>query len=404
MDTFPSEVEYVLKYCESLIKSQEDDLNTSFGSDHSDHSEGEESHGGRVARELQTHTEIVRAAVSCLDYSCSRDNLVLWTYLAESLKAIHSGEMLSDIFQERKGWWKKLNFSNVQSLSNEILIKKAVVCVLLFGAEDGSFTGICDEIDRRRSLPDSAYFHNLAKELDLTRSRVTVTLASDAAMDNPKPSMEEEQFVIDEWKKVKRMKKKEKRKEDKLIEEAKKIEEKRIAQKNIKIKDKEKLRKKKKTKGRPSLPNGWVREVNQRLTRGYKSVDRLRYEVIIYSPAGDKFRSKNEIRRYIEMNNLQYDPKVFDFSTRLDKGKKYKCDVCEKEYTWHETMKVHKKSAHPSEDFFSTRYIEMNNLQYDPKDFDLYSNCMYKCDVCEKGYSRKDTLTKHKKSAHPSET
>ena len=67
-------------------------------------------------------------------------------------------------------------------------------------------------------------------------------------------------------------------------------------------------------------------------------------------------------------------------------------------------MKVHKKSAHPSEDFFSTRYIEMNNLQYDPKDFDLYKNCMYKCDVCEKGYSRKDTLTKHKKSAHPSET
>ena len=170
MDTFPSQVEYVLKYCELLIKSQEDDLNTSFGSDRSDHIDGEESHGGRVARELQTHTEIVRAAVSCLDYSCSRDNLVLWTYLAESLKAIHSEEMLSDIFQERKGWWKKLNFSNVQSLSNEILIKKAVVCLLLFGAEDGSFTSICDEIDRRRSLPDSSYFHNLAKELDLTSS------------------------------------------------------------------------------------------------------------------------------------------------------------------------------------------------------------------------------------------
>ena len=60
----------------------------------------------------------------------------------------------------------------------------------------------------------------------------------------------------------------------------------------------------------PTLPEGWSRKVSQR-TGGASTG---KWDVYIVSPDGKKFRSRNELRQYLDKNGLDFKPEDFDFS------------------------------------------------------------------------------------------
>jgi methyl-CpG-binding domain protein 4 len=59
------------------------------------------------------------------------------------------------------------------------------------------------------------------------------------------------------------------------------------------------------------LPKGWSRKAVKRLQGRTEG----KFDIYVYSPDGKKFRSKNEIRNYLEKNSIKdIDPDGFDFS------------------------------------------------------------------------------------------
>ena len=58
-----------------------------------------------------------------------------------------------------------------------------------------------------------------------------------------------------------------------------------------------------------TLPPGWNRRLKQR-KHGKQAG---RWDVYIYSPCGFKFASRKKLKKFFEKNNLNYDPKDFDF-------------------------------------------------------------------------------------------
>ena len=53
----------------------------------------------------------------------------------------------------------------------------------------------------------------------------------------------------------------------------------------------------------------WIRKLKQR-KHGKQAG---RWDVYIYSPCGVKFTTRKKLKKFIEKNNLNYDPKDFDF-------------------------------------------------------------------------------------------
>ena len=182
-----------------LIKSlEDDDLNESFES-----TEEEENHQ-RSSRELDVHKEIVRVLVSCLDYRTQSDNLVLWTYLSESLKFLcfRSPDVTTftrDLYRDRNGWWSKQNFRNEAQCSDEVIVKKAIICVMLHGCEEPRFKTILQNIEERKTSAKSSYFVNLAKELDSVVSRITSPLLTSFS----RPILVSKSELREEWAKIK---------------------------------------------------------------------------------------------------------------------------------------------------------------------------------------------------------
>ena len=185
-----------------LIKTlEEEDLDKSFESEVSN----EEDEGRRSFREADVHREIVRILVSCLDYRTQSDNLVLWTYLTESLKYLYfkSPEVATyarQLFEDRIGWWSKQNFRNEAQCSDEVIVKKAIVSALLHGCEEQRFKVMSQNIDLRKiSSASSSYFVNLAKELDSVVMRLNSPLLIQSLT---RPVKFDKMELKEEWAKV----------------------------------------------------------------------------------------------------------------------------------------------------------------------------------------------------------
>ena len=82
-------------------------------------------------------------------------------------------KFVRDLFEERMGWWTRQNFRNEAQCSDEVIVKKAILCALLHGCEDQQFKAMLQNIEERKKSKSSSYFVNLAKELDLVVPRLS---------------------------------------------------------------------------------------------------------------------------------------------------------------------------------------------------------------------------------------
>ena len=213
LDRFPFSQNYVLRYCEMLIKLNEDaDLDDSMGvdqieedlSDDDDKSDIEEkaSH-----KRILVNQEIVTVAVNCLDYKTSSNNLTLWTYLAESLKQLCSNDpeasqFAQNLFSSRLGWWSKQNSNKIDQIDDQLLVKKAVIYLILFGAENEEYDKLLKALDERRRKSASSLFCNLMKELEMFQLKASGALLAPYRRE----LLQDYEFIRDEWKKIKAMK------------------------------------------------------------------------------------------------------------------------------------------------------------------------------------------------------
>ena len=183
-----------------LIKTLEDEnLNESF------ESEGSHEEPRRASRESDVHRDIVEVLVSCLDYRTpGPDNLVLWTYLTESLKYLYFkyaevSTFVVALFKERMGWWSKQAFRNETLCTDEVIIKKAIICLMLHGSGGQRYKAISENIEERKKSDNASYFVNLAKELDLVVCRVNSPLLPSIT----RPIYDNKKEMKEEWAKIK---------------------------------------------------------------------------------------------------------------------------------------------------------------------------------------------------------
>ena len=65
-----------------------------------------------------------------------------------------------DLFEERMGWWTRQNFRNEAQCSDEVIVKKAIICALLHGCEDQQFKAMLQNIEeRKKKVKQSNIFH-----------------------------------------------------------------------------------------------------------------------------------------------------------------------------------------------------------------------------------------------------
>lgn len=74
------------------------------------------------------------------------------------------------------------------------------------------------------------------------------------------------------------------------------------------------------------LPHGWVKHMYQRSNVLGK------WDVILVTPSGKRFRSKSDLKVYLEEQNLVYNPDVYDFSIHRRRAKDLNCYVYTPDY------------------------------------------------------------------------
>lgn len=74
------------------------------------------------------------------------------------------------------------------------------------------------------------------------------------------------------------------------------------------------------------LPSGWVKHMYQRSNVLGK------WDVILVTPSGKRFRSKSDLKVYLEEQNLVYNPDVYDFSIHRRRAKDLNCYVYTPDY------------------------------------------------------------------------
>ena len=205
---FPFQTKEVVQYCEMLLKESEDsDLEDSFEST-------EEAPpaplGSRDKTEM--HREVLTRLADCLDFPAipnnptKQENIQIWTFLVESLKFLASNhqenqDFVRNIFENKDCWWFEQNLTIEPSLSDQLLVKKSIVSLLLLGADSEYFQTIEKNLrERRLTSSPSNRWNNLLKEQEFVSSSLrSPFLAPTGRQTDDLPG---EGFVQAEWEKI----------------------------------------------------------------------------------------------------------------------------------------------------------------------------------------------------------
>eukprot|EP00092_Neocalanus_flemingeri_P006805 GFUD01007349.1.p1 GENE.GFUD01007349.1~~GFUD01007349.1.p1 ORF type:complete len:681 (+),score=167.52 GFUD01007349.1:40-2082(+) len=198
----------VLRYCKLLVKKgEDDDLEESF-----DSSEDKDS-----SEKLENYREVFGIAVKFLDYEINKDVKQCWELLAESLKFFHSSHketsflhssskeisFLNTSFEDRGGWWVDQNFKNLESCDTDLLVKKGLVAVFLYGQSYEKYLEVLNILEQRnRSFP-SPSFSNLLKEMKSSAQMVSTPCLD---LFQPDFSSVDRRWNLREWNKIKHIK------------------------------------------------------------------------------------------------------------------------------------------------------------------------------------------------------
>jgi len=206
IEKFPFDQFQVEQYCEILIKRAEDDdeLNESFESGDSDEYMDRNKGGEKISH----HREIVTVIIKNFDYKSKTENISLWTYLVESLKYLYMKDnkvrvFLSELFKDRGLWWRNQNIKYSKNCSDEVLVKKCIVGLILYGEADPQFGNIFSKLESRMVEAGSGYIKNLYQEFEVSKQKYQTCL-----MESPeKILMEDALFICSEWEKIDEFKK-----------------------------------------------------------------------------------------------------------------------------------------------------------------------------------------------------
>lgn len=82
------------------------------------------------------------------------------------------------------------------------------------------------------------------------------------------------------------------------------------------------------------LPPGWIKHMYQRSNVLGK------WDVILVSPSGKRFRSKSDLKVFLESQGLVYNPDVYDFSIHRRRAKDINAYVYTHDYSPHQPLKT----------------------------------------------------------------
>ena len=204
---FPFQTKEVVQYCEMLVKESEDsDLEDSFDSTE----EGQQDPPGSKDK-TEIHREVVARLADCLDFPATptnptkQENIQMWTYLVESLKFLslkhqENQEFVRNIFENKYYWWFEQNLTPDHTVSDQLLVKKSIVSLLLLGGDSEYCQTIEQNIRERRQSSASNTWVNLMKEQEFVRSSLSSPLLMPGSRQN---ETLDEDFVNSEWEKIK---------------------------------------------------------------------------------------------------------------------------------------------------------------------------------------------------------
>ena len=123
------------------------------------------------------YREVLTVVTHCLDYPVKPPNLQLWRFFVESLKFLDSRhreneEHVIRLFERKPDWWFQLNFTIDDMTTDEILIKKSIVSLILLGAESDEHRTI-DHIISERRENSSLELGVLLKEREFVKTKNT---------------------------------------------------------------------------------------------------------------------------------------------------------------------------------------------------------------------------------------
>ena len=202
LQQFPFSQEHVLMYCEILIKNLELEMDDdeSFDSD-------DDAQPKPKANVAEIHEKILETIIDSLDYFRSTEaSLSLWTYLVESLKFMHfkqsdeTKDFLNTLFEERKGWWIKQNFTKLDKLPDDLLVKKTLVLYLIVGQSHKKSVDASKVVEERIKENKNKATVNLFREIDLVLQRLQNPSVVDDKQNHIKDYGPKE--MEDEWKKI----------------------------------------------------------------------------------------------------------------------------------------------------------------------------------------------------------
>ncbi|KAK9879641.1 hypothetical protein WA026_006706 [Henosepilachna vigintioctopunctata] len=144
----------------------------------------------------------------------------------------------------------------------------------------------------------------------------------------------------------------------------------------------------------PRLPEGWAKH----LTKRYQGTMAGKWDTIIVSPDGKKFRSKTDIKNYLELTKLMiYDEKIFDFSIYRQRQKK--------------TAPATDMKKPVEEKPVEVKPIENETCISEPSEQEEEANLLkipivddaYKCPIegCGKNFRKENLAQMHVKHYHP---
>ena len=106
-----------------------------------------------------------------------------------------------NLFSSRLGWWSKQNSKNIAGTEDQVLLKKAVVYLILFGAENEEYEIIWKALGERKEKSSSSLFGNLMKELEMVQQRAIGSLLDPYKRE----LLQDYDFIRQEWRKIKAM-------------------------------------------------------------------------------------------------------------------------------------------------------------------------------------------------------